>query len=339
MAQEHAPVLMPESYSDEAFQTDLAPTAEFLLNRHLEKVTDWLPHEFVPWSDGKDFTPAEIWTPSAEAPPPAVRSALYLNLLTEDNLPYYFHTIDRMFGQGAWGEWARRWTAEEGRHAIVIRDFLTTTRAIDLNKLEKARMAQVGRGQVPEPETAADGAVYVTMQELATRIAHFYTGKKLKTHGQKFEEGTLGRRIGEFGYTAMKRVSVDENYHYLFYNGVVIAGIERNPSEMVIAIDRQVSNGFEMPGTGVTDYHLHAGRIAVAEIYNQKIYLEEVLKPSVIRHWKVDKLEGLTPEAEQSVERIMGVVTDIEEAVRIREERRQEKASKAASTDSLEEAS
>jgi acyl-[acyl-carrier-protein] desaturase len=34
-----------------------------------------------------------------------------------------------MFGRhAAWGEWDRRWTAEEGRHSIVIRDYLTVTR-------------------------------------------------------------------------------------------------------------------------------------------------------------------------------------------------------------------
>ena len=43
----------------------------------------------------------------------AVRSALIVNLLTEDNLPYYFRTIERQLGaDGAWGVWTRRWTAE-----------------------------------------------------------------------------------------------------------------------------------------------------------------------------------------------------------------------------------
>jgi hypothetical protein len=34
--------------------------------------------------------------------------------------------IDVAFGRdGAWGTWTGRWTAEEGRHAIVMRDYLT----------------------------------------------------------------------------------------------------------------------------------------------------------------------------------------------------------------------
>ena len=36
--------------------------AERLLNRHLSMVKDWLPHEYVPWSVGRDFD-TEPWTP------------------------------------------------------------------------------------------------------------------------------------------------------------------------------------------------------------------------------------------------------------------------------------
>ena len=36
-------------------------------------------------------------------------------------------------GDGAWINWVNRWTAEEGRHAIVLRDYLVVTRNIDLS--------------------------------------------------------------------------------------------------------------------------------------------------------------------------------------------------------------
>ena len=45
------------------------------------------------------------------------RTALVVNLLTEDNLPSYHRDIYESFGtDGAWGTWISRWTAEEGRH-------------------------------------------------------------------------------------------------------------------------------------------------------------------------------------------------------------------------------
>ena len=124
--------------------SELEPTAVTLLERHLATSKEWFPHELVPWSRGRDFDDGYEWSADDVELSPEVRSALFVNLLTEDNLPYYFRTIERMFGaDDVWGEWARRWTAEEGRHSIVIRDYLTVTRAIDPVQLERARMAQV----------------------------------------------------------------------------------------------------------------------------------------------------------------------------------------------------
>ncbi len=150
---------------DAALLSELAPVAERLLERHLATGKEWFPHELVPWSRGRDFDKDQEWSP-AEAPmDEAVRSSLFVNLLTEDNLPYYFRTIERMFGaDSVWGVWARRWTAEEMRHSIVIRDYLTVTRAIDPRALEDGRMSQMSGGQVPEPESP------VELQDLGERF-------------------------------------------------------------------------------------------------------------------------------------------------------------------------
>jgi acyl-[acyl-carrier-protein] desaturase len=213
-----------------------------------------------------------------------------VNLLTEDNLPHYFETINRVFGAtDAWGSWSKRWTAEEGRHSIVMRDYLTVTRAIDPTALERARMDQVALGEVPQPQDPRDGLAYVAMQELATRIAHMNTGKLMDD---------------QVGYEILKRVAADENKHYLFYRDLVTAALELDPSGTVQAIDRQVRD-FEMPGTGIHGFAEKAKAIAKAGIYDLKIHLEQILKPVVINHWKVDQLTGLTAEGEQARERIV----------------------------------
>jgi acyl-[acyl-carrier-protein] desaturase len=269
----------------QALLTELEPTATRLLERHLASAKEWFPHELVPWSEGQDFEEGYEWSADAASVPPEVRSALFVNLLTEDNLPYYFRTIERMFGRdSAWGVWARRWTAEEGRHSIVIRDYLTVTRAIDPVALERARMAQVECGQVPEPDTPHDGFAYVALQELATRIAHHNTGKVLEDRA---------------GYEVMKKVASDENRHHLFYRDLVSAALELDPSAMVIAIERQVRT-FEMPGTGILDFEVHAKAIARAGIYDFEIHHDQILVPVVLRHWGIEALEGLSPEAEQA---------------------------------------
>ena len=266
--------------SPEAFVIELEPVVAGLLERHLAASKEWFPHEVVPYSRGRDFERGAAWTTddsdvelSAE-----LRSALFVNLLTEDNLPYYFRTIERTFGpDGAWGEWNRRWTAEEGRHSIAIRDYLTVTRAIDPVALERARMAQVSCGQVPEPQTPQDGIAYVALQELATRISHHNTGKLMEDPA---------------GYEVLKRVAADENHHYLFYRDLVTAAMEVDPSGMAVAIERQVKD-FEMPGTGIVDFTAHAKAIAAAGIYDYQIHHEKILQAVVVRHWDLEGVEGL----------------------------------------------
>jgi acyl-[acyl-carrier-protein] desaturase len=288
---------------------ELEPTVATLLDRHLSQSKEWFPHELVPWGRGADFERGWEWTPDVSPMPEAVRSSLFVNLLTEDNLPYYFRTIEAMFGRdSAWGEWSRRWTAEEGRHSIVIRDYLTVTRALDPTALERARMAQVSCGQVPEPELPQDGMVYVSLQELATRIAHHNTGKMLEDPA---------------GYEVMKRVASDENRHYLFYRDLASAALEIDPSGMVLAIERQVRE-FEMPGTGIVDFETHARSIAAAGIYDFLIHYEQILLPVVVRHWGVEQLEGLTPEAEKARKSLMTRIERIGRAGRRQAARREE---------------
>src|SRR5215207_6848790 len=180
---------------------ELEPIAGSLLDRHLAATREWFPHELVPYGRGRDPQPGVAWCPddadlAGFTLPEAVRSALYINLLTEDNLPYYFRDVERMFGaDGAYGTWVRRWTAEEGRHSMVIYGYLMVTRAIDPIALERSRMCQVSSGVSPDPASAFHAFVYLAMQELATRIAHRNTGN------------LLGDSVG---YDVMMRVAVDE---------------------------------------------------------------------------------------------------------------------------------
>jgi acyl-[acyl-carrier-protein] desaturase len=184
---------------DRALLAALTPRLHELVERHLEASKEWFPHELVPWSRGRDFEPGEAWDANEFEMADGVRSALFVNLLTEDNLPHYFETINRVFADEAWRVWARRWTAEEMRHSTVIRDYATVTRALDPVALERARMSQVAGGVVPQPTSVIDGLAYVALQELATRVAHRNTGKLLDD---------------EDGYDVMARGGADENLHY-----------------------------------------------------------------------------------------------------------------------------
>lgn len=273
-----------------ALIAELEPTVEGSLERHLASAKEWFPHELVPWSRARDYVAGEAWDAREVQLDGAVRSSLLVNLLTEDNLPYYTSTITSLYGNGgAWGVWVRRWTAEEGRHSIVLRDYVTVTRALDPVALERARMAQVECGQVPRPVGPQNGLVYVALQELATRVAHHNTGKLL--------DDPAGREI-------MKRVAADENRHYLFYRDLADAAFQIDPSGMLLAVEHEVRT-FEMPGTGILDFSRHAKAIARAGIYDFRIHYEQILLPVVLRHWNLEALTGLTPEAERARESVL----------------------------------
>ncbi len=267
----------------------LTPQVEILFERHLATTKSWMPHELIPWERAVETAPRDAWDPESSPLSAGVRSALVVNLLTEDNLPYYFETINRMFANEVWREWGRRWTAEEMRHGIVIRDYITVTHAVDLEALENARMHQVSGGRVPQPDSAVDTIAYVAMQELATRISHRNTGNLLDD---------------EAGYKVMARVAADENLHYLFYRDLVSAALEVDPSGTVCAIERQVRT-FEMPGVGIPDFSAHANAIAAAGIYDLVLHHDQVLVPVVLRHWGIETIEGLSPEAEEARARIV----------------------------------
>jgi len=73
---------------------------------------------------------------------------------------------------------------------------------------------------------------------------------------------------------------------------------------MVIAMERQVRE-FEMPGTGIPDFESHAHAIARAGIYDFTVHHDSVLVPVILRHWDVEHLEGLSPEAEQARKQLL----------------------------------
>ncbi len=278
---------------DATLLAELEPTAERLVQRHLGMAKEWFPHELVEWRP----PPA-----SGMAPPLAdgVASALFVNVLTEDNLPYYFASIDDLFGRdGAWGYWTRRWTAEEGRHSIVLRDYLIMSGHLDPVTLERARMAQVTDGVTPHGESVADAFVYLALQELATRIAHHNTGKAVPDTE---------------GHSVMRRVAADENLHHLFYRDMVSAALEVDPSGMIEAIKRQVL-GFEMPGTGITGFAQHAKAIARAGIYDLGVHHDAILRPVVLGHWDLAGRARLTPSAEAARTRIVQFITRLGRAV------------------------
>jgi len=297
-------------YDPVALLIELEPEAGRLYDRHDKVAQEWFPHEFIPYRLGRDFD-KDPWTPEQPRLTGVAQIAFEVGLLTEDNLPSYHRLIHGMFGRGdgAWINWIGRWTAEEGRHAIVLRDYLTVTRNFDPTLLERGRMGMLLKGYDRDSIDPLRGLAYVAFQELATRIAHRNTGR--------YSADPVADKI-------MVRIAADENLHSVFYRDILAAAIAIRPSEAVIAIVAEVL-AFDMPGTSIPGYLRKATQLARAGIFDLRIFHDEVLMP-ILRHWRVFELEGLSPEAETERQRLAVYLQDLDASARRFEERRDSKA-------------
>ena len=295
----------PTLLDDRALLHELEPEVARLYDRHAGMAQEWFPHEFIPYRLGRDFD-KEPWTPEQPRLTGVAQTSFEIGLLTEDNLPSYHRLIHGMFGKGdgAWLNWVGRWTAEEGRHAIVLRDYLTVTRNIDPIALERGRMTQLQQGYDRSSNDTLHGLAYVTFQELATRIAHRNTGR--------YSDDPVADRI-------MVRIATDENLHMVFYRDVLSAALKVDPSAAVRAIVDEVL-GFQMPGAGIPGFVRKAAQIAKAGIYDLKVHRDEVLMP-VLRHWRIFELSGLDAAAEEARRRLSEHLARLDEQIQRFEER------------------
>ncbi|KQS66738.1 acyl-ACP desaturase [Modestobacter sp. Leaf380] len=281
---------MPETPATTALLTELEPVVEENLNRHEKMAQEWHPHDYVPWSQGRDFAflGGEDWAPEQSKLDETAKAAMITNLLTEDNLPSYHREIATRFSRdGAWGTWVGRWTAEENRHGIAIRDYLVVTRGVDPVELERARMDYMTSGYDSGDKTPLEAVAYVSFQELATRVSHRNTGK------------ATGDPIAD---QMLARIAKDENLHMVFYRNIVGAALDISPDETMRAIADEVIN-FEMPGATMAGFRKNSTIIAKAGIYDLRLHHDDVVAP-ILRHWKVFERSGFGPEGEKAREEL-----------------------------------
>ena len=278
---------------------ELEPVVAENLERHLRLAKPWHPHDYVPWSRGRDFAflGGTDWRPEDSPLDPVAQTAMTVNLLTEDNLPSYHREIATRFGRdGAWGEWVGRWTAEEGRHGIALRDYLVVTRGVDPVELETLRMSHMQAGYDSGDKSALQTVAYVSFQELATRVSHRNTGL------------ATGCPLAE---QLLARIATDENLHMVFYRNLVAAALDRAPDATMVAIRNEVLD-FRMPGQGMPGFARNSVTIAKAGIYDLRLHHDEVLAP-VLRFWKIFERCDFGPEGEQAREELAAFMGGLDE--------------------------
>ncbi|BAW04831.1 acyl-ACP desaturase [Nocardia seriolae] len=287
--------------------TALESVAAKEVDRHLSMAKDWHPHDYVPWDEGSNFAMLGgiDWDPRQSRLSEVAKAAMITNLLTEDNLPSYHREIAENFSQdGAWGTWVGRWTAEEAKHSIVMRDYLVVTRGVDPVALENDRMTHMGNGfAAPEEVREHDGAgflhsvAYVSFQELATRVSHRNTGKAC--------DDPIADRM-------LARVSADENLHMIFYRNMCAAALDLVPDQAMESITAVIEN-FRMPGYSMPNFRRHGVLMAKHGIYDLRQHLEEVVGP-VVRKWNLLDRTDFGPRGEAARERLAAFLHKLETA-------------------------
>ena len=280
---------------------ELVPTAEDNVNRHISMAREWHPHDYVPWDEGRNFAAlgGKDYDPEQSKLSDVAQAAMITNLLTEDNLPSYHREIAENFSQdGAWGTWVGRWTAEENRHGIVMRDYLVVTRGVDPVALEEARMIHMTNGYA-SPAGAGVGLLhsvaYVTFQELATRVSHRNTGKVC--------DDPIADRM-------LQRIAADENLHMIFYRNITGAAMDIAPDQTLDAVSDIVTN-FVMPGAGMPNFRRNGVLMAKHGIYDLRQHLEDVVWP-VLRKWSVFERNDFTARGENKREELAAFLEDLE---------------------------
>jgi acyl-[acyl-carrier-protein] desaturase len=301
------------------FLLELNPLVENELNRHIPVAKEWFPHEYIPWSEGRNFDGVlggDPWLETDSKLSDVARTALIINLLTEDNLPSYHHEIAVLFGRdAAWGDWVHRWTAEEGRHGAALRDYLTVTRAVDPVELERLRMVHMSQGfQSSHDQDLLRSLAYVSFQELATRVSHRNTGR------------ATNEPVAD---QLLARIAADENLHMIFYRNLLNGALDLDPNQTMQAINKVVQS-FEMPGASIPGFQRKAVSIAIEGIYDLRQHRDEVVMP-VLRFWKVFELEGLNEDGERARTELAEFVDQLDaQATRFEEKRDALKARLAA---------
>ncbi|MGW4845196.1 acyl-ACP desaturase [Nocardia brasiliensis] len=309
---------------------ELEPVAAANVDRHLSMTKDWHPHDYVPWDEGRNFAAlgGVDWDPEQSRLSDVAKAAMITNLLTEDNLPSYHRVIAENFSQdGAWGTWVGRWTAEENRHGIVMRDYLVVSRGVDPVELENARMAAMTTGFDPlavaerrevDPDVVPNagfllGVAYVTFQELATRLSHRNTGR------------VCNDPIAD---KMLQRIAADENLHMIFYRNMCGAALDLVPDQALEAITLTLMN-FQMPGAENPNFRRYGALMAKHGIYDMRQHLEDVIMP-VLRIWKVFERNDFTARGEQSREQLAAFLAKYESDMLKFEERRDRIAARQA---------
>ncbi|NEW42290.1 acyl-ACP desaturase [Nocardia cyriacigeorgica] len=258
--------------TDRELLESLAVEVELNLRRHIEAADGWQPHDYVPWDDGRNFgfLGGTDWEPDQSELSEVAKLALTVSVLIADNLPSYHREIGKYLRTGSWWRWVGRWTAEENRHEIMIRNYLMVTRAVDPVELERLRMDHMTKGFRRAPLHLLDVLANAAFEEAASAVRHRNTAA--------LNENPIVTSISE-------RIAVDDELQAEFFAALIDAAFAQAPDQTMRAIADRIAD-FHVPTVALPDGRSSDEVLAEAGIYDPAKEGELVFAP-LLKRWNV----------------------------------------------------
>lgn len=251
----------------------LAFDVDLNLRRHVSEAPEWQPHDLVPWADGRNFAfmGGEDWSPEQVTLSETATLALTVGVLVADNMPAYHRELAAYLRFGPWWGWVGRWTAEENRHAIVIRNYLMVTRSVDPVELERARMAHMTAGMAKPPLRLLDILVEAAFDEAAAAVRHRNTAA--------LNENPTVTAI-------CNTIAADDERQSEFFAGLVDAAIGVAPEQVEKAVRDRVA-AFSVPAVALPGGRDGAAAMVETGIFDLDKERDRVFAP-LLERWNVD---------------------------------------------------
>ena len=270
----------------------------------VEKI--WQPTDLLPDSEKETFfeevkelreiakdLPYDFWV------------VLVGDTITEEALPTYESWLTEVEGvdseaKNGWSRWVKNWTGEENRHGDVLNKYLYLSGRVNMREIEMTTQHLINDGfDIGTGKDPYKNFVYTSFQELATYISH----NRVAQIAKKYGDNKLSKMC--------KLIAGDEMRHHHAYSEFINQIFKVDPSEMMLAFQYMMKQKIVMPAhflresgqkisAAFENFSDSAQRIGV---YTAADYVDILQK--LIEKWEIDKITGLTDEAEKARDYLM----------------------------------
>ncbi|MEJ9078775.1 MULTISPECIES: acyl-ACP desaturase [Gordonia] len=279
--------------SEDELITALEKALPEIAEEHAAAALAWNPGDWVPWDKGRNFAflGGEDFQPGDETLNETAAAGLLALLLMKDNLPSFHRVISMFFPPFSdWRQLVGTWTAEDNRHAIVLRDYLVVTRATDPVDAENRRRIHVVAGwrQTPEEVDSLGPLDVLALLAVHENQCDHFIGKLLE-HADDPDLKNI-----------LEKIRHDDAAQASFFQAFLVAGAVADQEATVLAVDRALA-GIEHIGDDVADFDAQRALISDFEDAASDAAIARRLADAL----KIDSLQSLSDEAEAARARIL----------------------------------